>query len=106
MQPKRYQELSVTMKILVVSLCMGLPFFFSKANGSGESSQLSRGYSSLSLTFFAKTICDVQNDMVCAMGVYQYPEKAHLVPGASLRRHFESRETAELRIAGECHFSS
>lgn len=76
MQPKRYQELSVTMKILVVSLCMGLSFFFSKANGSGESSQLSRGYSSLSLTFFAKTICDVQNDMVCAMGVYQYPVKS------------------------------
>ena len=50
MQPKRYQELSVTMKILVVSLCMGLPFFFSKANGSGESSQLSRGYSSLGVT--------------------------------------------------------
>lgn len=80
MQPKRYQELSVTMKILVVSLRMSLPFFFSKANGSGESSQLSRGYSSLSLTFFAKTICDVQNDMVCAMGVYQYPEKAQPGP--------------------------
>ena len=30
MQPKRYQELSVTMKILVVSLCMGLSFFFRK----------------------------------------------------------------------------
>lgn len=31
------------------------------------------------------------------------PKKRNLVPGASLRRHFESRETAELRIAGECH---
>ena len=37
-------------------------------------------HSSLSLTFFAKTICEVQNDMVCAMGVYQYPEKAQPGP--------------------------
>ena len=61
-------------------LMHGSIIFFSKANGSGESSQLCRGYSSLSLTFFAKTICDVQNDMVCAMGVYQYPEKAQPGP--------------------------
>ena len=88
MQPKRYQELSVTMKILVVSLCMGLPFFFFRKlmdrvnlhSSLGVTAlsglQLSRGYSSLSLTFFAKTICEVQNDMVCAMGVYQYPVKS------------------------------
>ena len=62
----------------------GSTIFFSKANGSGESSQLSRGYSSLSLTFFAKTICEVQNDMVAPWACISTPKKRNLVPGASL----------------------
>lgn len=107
MQPKRYQELSVTMKILVVSLCMGLPFFFRKLMDR-VNLHSSRGVTALSpLRFSPKRF--VRFKMIWLRhGRVSVPRKSATWSQVLLcllkqRRHFESRETAELRIAGECH---
>ena len=84
MQPKRYQELSVTMKILVVSLCMGLPFFFRKLMDR-VNLHSSLGVTALSpLRFSPKRFVRFKMIWFAPWACISTPQKRNLVPGASL----------------------
>ena len=84
MQPKRYQELSVTMKILVVSLCMGLPFFFFRKLMDRVNLHSSLGVTALSpLRFSPKRFVRFKMIWFAPWACISTPKK-RLVPVASL----------------------